>query len=197
MKEKHKKISYKNFEKYIDMLANNIETFLKKNNMRVDYVCPILRSGGVPATYIANKLNIIKFAPIQVKHISYKNGTEGYAKLLLPFSCLDIKKDAPVFLLIDGTCASGESSKICINEIKNKYKNAKIIYICIAKQYDSQTFEKQTVYEAYGFYFNGTNKFSKKKCKELNIEYNIPLYPWEILEQERTHPDDAEDNIYF
>ena len=30
---------------------------------------PILRSGAVPAVYIANELNLVKFAPIQVKKI--------------------------------------------------------------------------------------------------------------------------------
>lgn len=195
--EKHKKLSNKKFEVYVDIITDRLKKFILNNNIKIDYICPILRSGAIPSVYIANKLNVIKFAPIQVKHIEYKNGVSGYAKLFMPFNALNITKKEPVFLLIDGVCSSGESAKICINEFKNKYPNAKILYVCIAKQYGSQTFEGQSIYEDCGFYYNGENNFTRKKCKELGIEYNIPLYPWEILEQERNHPDDLEENIYF
>ena len=195
--EKHKKLSNKAFELYIENLTKELKKFIKNNKIQIDYICPILRSGAVPAVYIANKLNIIKFAPIQIKHIKYKDGTNGYTKLFEPFNGLKITKSNPVFLVVEGTCASGESSKICIDSLKKKYRNCKIIYICIAKEYNSQTFEKNTIYENCAFYYNGTNNYSKAKCKELGISYCIPLYPWEILEQEQNHPDDLEDNIYF
>ena len=195
--EKHKKLSNKKFELYMDLITERLNNFIISNNIRIDYICPILRSGAIPAVYIANKLNIIKFAPIQIKHIEYKNKTNDYAKLFMPFDGLKITKKNPVFLLVDGTCASGESSRICIEEFKNRYRNAKILYICIAKQYNSQTFEDNVIYEDCGVYYNGSNNFTKEKCKELGIEYNIPLYPWEILENERNHPDDLEENIYF
>ncbi|MEF2619667.1 MAG: phosphoribosyltransferase [Clostridia bacterium] len=195
--ERHKKLSNKAFEFYIEQLTNKLNQFIKKNKIQIDYVCPILRSGAIPAVYIANKLNIIKFAPIQIKHIEYKDGTSGYTKLFEPFNELKITKKNPVFLIVDGTCASGESSRMCIDAFKAKYKKCKIIYICIAKQFNSQTFEKSTIYEDYAFYYNGINNFSKNKCKELGISYYIPLYPWEILEQEKNHPDDLENNIYF
>lgn len=195
--EKHKKISNKTFETYMDNLANRLDKYLKKNKIRIDYVCPIIRSGAIPAVYIANKLNIVKFAPIQIKHIEYKDGKSGYAELFEPFKALTITKEDPVFLLVDGTCASGESAKICIDKFKKKYKNCKIMYVCIAKQYNCPTFGDTVIYEDYAFYYNGSNNFTKNKCKELGISYNVPLYPWEILDQERTHPDDLEDNIYF
>ena len=195
--EKHKRMSNKTFETYIEQLSKKLDKFIKSNNIRVDYVCPILRSGAIPAVYIANKLNIIKFFPIQVKHIEYKDGRSGYTKIFEPFNSLEITKKEPVFLIVDATCASGDSSRICIDEFKSKYKDCKILYVCIAKQYGSQTFEKDTIYEDFAFYYNGDNEFSKAKCKELGISYYIPLYPWEILEQERNHPDDLEDNIYF
>lgn len=67
--EKHKKLSNKAFEDYMQKLTNKLNKFIKKNRIRIDYVCPILRSGAIPAVYIANKLNIVKFAPIQIKHI--------------------------------------------------------------------------------------------------------------------------------
>ena len=35
------------------------------------------------------------------------------------------------------------------------------------------------------------------KCEQLDIEFYNPLFPWENLELELSHPDDLEDNIFF
>jgi len=195
--EKHKRISNKQFEIYMEQLASRLNEFLRKNHIRIDYVCPILRSGAVPAVYLANKLNIIKFAPIQIKHIAYNDGANGYVDLFEPFKSMEINKKEPVFLVVDATCASGESSRICMEKYREQYPNCKIIFICIAKKYNSPTFEDLTIFEDFAYYYNGTNNYTKDKCKELGISYYVPLYPWEILEQERNHPDDLENNIFF
>ncbi len=93
--------------------------------------------------------------------------------------------------------STGTSSKICISEIKNRYKNAKIIYVCLTKQYGSMDFKDMTIYEDTVFYYNGDNGFSEEKCEQLGIEYFHPLFPWENLEMEIEHPDDLEENIFF
>lgn len=40
-------------------------------------------------------------------------------------------------------------------------------------------------------------KLSNKAFEDYMQKLTNKLYPWEILEQEREHPDDLEDNIYF
>ena len=57
----YKKLSYNRFLKYIDKLCKNLQSYIEENKIKIDYICPILRSGAVPAVYIANKLNIVKF----------------------------------------------------------------------------------------------------------------------------------------
>lgn len=93
--------------------------------------------------------------------------------------------------------STGTSVEICINEIKNRYKNAKILYVCLTKEYGSRSFKDATIYEDEAFYYNGNNGFNKEKCEELNVEYNYPLFPWENLKIELEHPDDLEENIFF
>ncbi len=61
-------------EKHIDKLCENLSNFVKHNGIKIDYICPIFRNGAIPAVYISYRLNIVKFLPIQVKHIAYKNG---------------------------------------------------------------------------------------------------------------------------
>ena len=73
MQRNYKRLEDADFLRYIDKLCKNLKSYIKDNKVKIDYICPVLRSGAVPAVYISNKLNIVKFLPIQVKHISYKN----------------------------------------------------------------------------------------------------------------------------
>lgn len=197
MQKEYKMFEYSSFLDCIDKLCENLKKYIQDNKIKIDYICPILRSGAIPAVYISNKLNIIKFLPIQVKHIAYKNGTNTIEMIFNPFNSIQINKKEPVFLLVEAMHSTGKSVKICIDEIKNRYKNAKILYVCLTKEYGSCDFKSETVYEDVSFYYNGKNEFSKEKCEKLGIEYHYPLFPWENLQTELEHPDDLEDNIYF
>lgn len=197
MDKNYKKMSNEIFEKHIDKLCKNLSDFVEHNGIKIDYICPILRSGAIPAVYISNRLNIVKFLPIQVKHIAYKNDENKIEMIFNPLNSIEIKKHTPVFLVVETMHSTGTSAEICINEIKRKYKNAKILYVCLTKEYGSKDFSNSTIYEDSAFYYNGNNSFNEDKCKELNIEYNYPLFPWEILNMELKHPDDLEENIFF
>lgn len=197
MQVSYKRMTHEKFLQCIERICKDLSSYIDENKIKIDYICPILRSGAVPATYISNKLNIVKFLPIQVKHIAYKNGDNKIEMLFNPFNSVEIKKKEPVFLVVEAMHSTGTSVGICINEIKNRYKDAKILYVCLAKQYGSINFKDKTVYENSVFYYNGKNKFSEDKCKQLDIEYYYPLFPWENLEMELEHPDDLEENIFF
>ena len=85
-----KTMTHTQFKKYVLKLSKEIEKYANENNIRIDYVVPILRSGAVPAVYIANELNLIKFAPIQVKKIK-QNGK--YDHIVLLNSLKDLNKE--------------------------------------------------------------------------------------------------------
>lgn len=193
MENIYRKMEDSEFISYIDKLSNNLNYYLKNNNIKIDYVCPILRGGSIPAVYIANRLNIIKFFPIQVKHVKYKSGEEKIEMLLNSCDLDIVKNKKPVFLLVDEKHYSGTSAKLCIDAIKEKYKDAIILYICVARKYGSLSFGTSVVYEDCGCYFKDSNDFNED-VKDLDIE---PVFPWEILEQEISHPDDLEENIFF
>lgn len=197
MQKNYKRMEHNEFLQYIEKICNNLKKYIQDNEIKIDYICPVLRSGAMPAVYISNKLNIIKFLPIQVKHIAYKNGDNKIEMIFNPFNSIEINKKEPVFLIVEAMHSTGASVEICINEIKNRYKNAKILYVCLTKEYGSRDFKDMAIFEDYGFYYNGNNGFSKEKCEQLNIEYFYPLFPWENLETELEHPDDLEENIFF
>lgn len=197
MENKYKRMEHNEFVKCIDKLCENLEKYIQDNKIKIDYICPVLRSGAVPAVYISNRLNSIKFLPFQVKHITYKNGDNKIEMLFNPLNSIEIKKEELVFLVVEANHSTGTSVEICMKEIKNMYKNAKILYVCLSKEYGSKSLNEIAIYEDFAFYYNGNNGFSEEKCKELNIEYFNTLYPWENLEIELEHPDDLEENIFF
>lgn len=179
--ENYKPMTHEEFLNYIDKICQKLEDYINDNKIKVDYICPVLRSGAIPAVYISNRLNIIKFLPMQVKHISYNDGTNNIEMIFNPLNCVEIKKEEPVFLVVEALHSTGTSVKICVNEIKKKYKNARILYVCLTKKYDSESLENVVEYEDTGFLHNE----------------KTPLFPWEILENELEHPDDLEENIFF
>lgn len=52
-----KSMSHDDFKGYCLKVSKEINDYCTNNNLRIDYVVPILRSGAVPAVYIANELN--------------------------------------------------------------------------------------------------------------------------------------------
>ena len=196
MQKNYKRMEHNEFLQHIDKLCDHLGKYIKDNKIKIDYICPVLRSGAVPATYISNKLNIVKFLPMQVKHIAYKNGENKIEMIFNPFDSIQIEKKEPVFLVVEAMHSTGTSVEICINEIKNRYAKAKILYVCLTKEYGSRDFKDITEYEDVAFYYNGNNEFTKEKCKDLNVEYFYPLFLWEDLKTELEHPDDLEENNY-
>jgi len=123
MQKNYKRMQHNEFLQHIDKICNQLGRYIQDNGIKIDYICPVLRSGVVPAVYISNKLNIVKFLPIQVKHIAYKNGENKIEMIFNPFGSIEINKKEPVFLIVEAMHSTGTSVEICINEIKNRYKN--------------------------------------------------------------------------
>ena len=193
---KYKELSHERFLNCIDILCDNLSKYLNENNLKVDYVMPIVRSGAVPAVYISNKLNIVKFAPIQVKHITYNDGREEIEAIFNPLTSLDITKEKPVFLIVDALQSTGKSAHIAIEEIRKVYKEAIILYVCITKRYLSDDFKGVIDYFDYVFQYN-EEQLDEDKCNELGIDYYAPAFSWEKIDELISHPDDLEDNIFF
>ncbi len=72
MNKNYKKMSNEIFEKHIDKLCENLSHFVEHNGIKIDYICPILRSGAIPAVYISNRLNIVKFCQFKLSILHTK-----------------------------------------------------------------------------------------------------------------------------
>lgn len=174
-----KSMSDDDFKGHCLKLSKDINNYCDTNDLRIDYVVPILRSGAVPAVYISNELNLIKFAPIQVKKIK-QNGV--YDHIVLLNSLKELDKDRMLNLLVvEGTYSSGNTVNTALEEIKRTLPKAKILFatICIrGKENMPKGIEKGF----YGFDLPREKLFT---------------YPWETVEMKENHPDQKVENIFY
>ena len=174
-----KEMSHDQFKDYCVDLSKQIDDFCNINDLRIDYVVPILRSGAVPAVYISNMLNIVKFAPIQVKKIK-EDGIYDHVVLLNALEKLDKNKEL-VLLVIDGTYSSGDTANTAIDEITKILPKAKILFsvVCIRGKENMP----KNIYK--GFY-----AFDLPREK-------LFTYPWETAEMKEFHIDQKIENIFY
>ena len=173
-----KEMSHDEFRKYILKLSKEIKNYIEVNNIKIDYVVPVLRSGAVPAVYIANELNLVKFAPIQVKKIK-RDGI--YDHIVLLNSLKELEKEKKLHLLVvDGTYSSGKTMEVALDEINKTLPNAKILLsiVCIRGK---ENMPKNIEIGFYGFDLPREKLFT---------------YPWESADMKENHPDQKIENIF-
>ena len=193
--KKFKNITNDLMMEYIDKLYKGLNKYISSENLKIDYVVPNLRSGAVPAVYLANKLNIVKFAPIQVKYVNKEN--VGCLDILYSsFESLKIEKENPSFLVVEGMHDTGDSIKIVLDELKRVYPKSRILYVSLVKTYGSQSFDKIVEYEDHA-YIRASENMSDKDCKKLGLDNAWPIFPWETEQDQTEHLDDLVENIYF
>jgi hypoxanthine phosphoribosyltransferase len=177
-----KKMSHRRFKRYVDKLSKQIDEYCSSKDVKIDYVVPVLRSGAVPAVYIANQLNIVKFAPIQPKWIEV-DGKRETKILLNSLKGLDTKKPLTL-LVVEGTFSSGETIRVTVDEIKKTLPNAKILLACVVAR-NPETLPKDVEKSFYGLGLAG------RKVGRLFV------FPWEIKQEKEDHRDRKPENIFF
>lgn len=178
------KISWDRIDDLLDKIAKDIENYLKVNSLRIKYIVPIMRGGGIPAIILSHKLNVIDVLPIQVKYnyktrkIDRKIDFAIYQNIFL--------EDNECILLVEGNHASGKSAQIAKDMILDKLgKSTKIIYCAITQDYSSKESVGNTIFATRGMFTNELKNLSKNESKSLNINYQkVSLYPWEDVEEE-------------
>ena len=52
-------ISWKKIDEFIEKIYLDVKKYLNENNLKIKYISPILRGGGVPAIKLSHMFNII------------------------------------------------------------------------------------------------------------------------------------------
>lgn len=177
-------ISWERIDDFIDKIYKDINNYLVKNSLKIKYIIPIMRGGGVPAIILSHKFDIVDMMPIQLKH---NNETHNIDKKI----GLEYIENAKVnnnecILLVEGNHVTGKTANIAVDIIKDKFgSNVKIIYVSLTRDYTYKDSVKGVCYTTWAMTTNEMKELSEHECKELDINYNlVSVYPWENVEEE-------------
>ncbi len=172
-----KPMTYELLDTSVRKIHQDINAFLARENLRIKYVVPILRGGGIPGTLLAYFFGIIDMLPIQVKSGARKQLFEtklgfDYNVKLAPDECI---------LLVDGNHATGKTANLARKMIADKLgADVKIIYACVTQDYAHRDRVDGVIFETRALYTNETKALSPDECAQVGVDYApVYLYPWE------------------
>jgi len=176
-------VSWDRVDKLIEKIYLDVDNYIKDNNLKIRYIAPVLRGGGVAAIKLSHMFNVIDMLPIQLKYDSTIND-------VLVKVNLDYIKDTNIdsnecILLVEANHVSGKTANIAANMIRDKFGNVKIIYVSLSRDYSYKDSVKDVCFSTTGMYTNETKNLSREECLELVINYDlVTVYPWENIEEE-------------
>lgn len=177
-------ISWERIDGFINKIYGDITKYLQEKNMKIKYIVPIMRGGGIPAIILSHMFQVIEILPIQLK---YNNQTLEIEKKLelnyLKDETLD-KNDA--ILLVEGNHVTGKTAQIAMNMIKEKFgHDVNVIYVSLTRDYTFKNSVENVCYTTWAMSTNETKALSEDECKRLGINYQlVSVYPWENKEEE-------------
>lgn len=182
------KLSWKEYlEKELDILTKKVLDYVKKNNVKIDAVVPLLRGGNIPATYLAYKLNLLRICPVQYKYF-FKENVANLVQIQKVNEELFDKSKELVFLLVEGNHCYGTSARYAAKGLKEQFPNCKVIYAASNMDYNYKDAVKEYAeVSLYGRFNNDCEELSKEKCVELGINPDkVTIFPWENEDEEWT-----------
>ena len=177
-------ISWERIDDFINKIYVDVKKYIDENKLKIKYISPILRGGGVPAIKLSHMFNVIDMLPIQLKHNSKTNSID--LKIGLDYVNNNRIDEDECILLVEGNHVTGNTSNMAVNILRNKFgENIKIIYVSLTRDYTYRNSVKHICYTTWGMTTNETKKISKEECNNLNINYNlVSVYPWENIKEE-------------
>ncbi|MCK4525063.1 MAG: phosphoribosyltransferase [Candidatus Andersenbacteria bacterium] len=183
-KSDFKKVLWEEYGKTLEIIFGKVNRYIKKNDIKIDAVVPILRGGSFPGTYLTFKLDLLRILPVQYKYFLSNDKIE--LKKIFSFSkrSLDGKK-SPVFLLVENNHCFGLTASTAAKDLKKMFPGCRIIYAVDHIDYSYQKIDNVEK-TFYGKLTNETKALNDKECKIKKIENICYLFPWENLDEEMT-----------
>ena len=177
-------ISWDRIDNFINKIYKEVNNYLIKANLKIKYIVPIMRGGGIPAIIFSHLFDVIDMLPIQLK---YNYETHNIDKKI----GLDYVKNTNIdsnecILLVEGNHVTGKTANIAVDMIRKKFgNNVKIIYVSLTRDYTYRNSVNNVCFTAWAMTTNEMKELSEDECRKLNINYNlVSVYPWENIEEE-------------
>lgn len=177
-------ISWKRIDEFIEKIYLDVKKYLDENNLKIRYIAPILRGGGVPAVKLSHMFNVIDMLPIQLKHNSETEKID--LKVGLDYVKNTKIDEEECILLIEGNHVTGATANIAVKLLREKFgEKVKIIYVSLTRDYTNRNSVENICYTTWGMTTNETKEVSEEDCKRIGINYDlVSVYPWENVEEE-------------
>ncbi len=176
-----KKMTWDEYQHYIEKIADDITQFLIQNNITIDFIVPVLRGGGIPAISLSHLLKIKCLETIQLFH-DYVSQEKWLG--CNTFDNITDKSKAFVILLTDDFHATGQSIYFIYDVIKDILPNAKIIYASIGRDIGYLENERDFLFSCYGFLSNECGVISNEELLPQGTITDNTIFPWELFEEE-------------
>ena len=177
-------ISWERIDGFIDKIYKDVDNYLIQNNLKIKYIIPIMRGGGIPAVIFSHLFDVVDMLPIQLKH---NHETHNIDKKIGLEYVSDSNIDSnECILLVEGNHVTGKTANIAVDIIRQKFGNdVKIIYVSLTRDYTYRNSVNNICYTTWAMTTNEMKELSEDECKELNINYSlVSVYPWENVKEE-------------
>ncbi len=185
------KLSWNDYGQIVEDLWKDLQAKLTQNNVKIDAIVIILREGGFTGLPLAYKLNTYKVMTLQFKYMLYNGSNELKYIAGMPEVTYELPKN-PVFLLCDSFPAGGETKKLAVAKIKEKYPTAKFVFASLVEDKTSNQVS-EIIFSAFGVDADEEAKTNYPLLKNAGVTniYYI-LLPWENEKEELAGPDHKE-----
>jgi len=173
-------MDWNEFHSIVDGLIHDLEIYQRDNNFAFDIISPIMRSGAIPATIIANKLQIVPMSPLQLK--CEKDGVNVKFPPVVP-SDVDANELLHI-LVVETNTGSGASAALALNLLKKTYPNANFHFVSVCKVYGKPNVIEGYESYRYGIQTNETFDVEQQEIEENKLRCGITIFPWETAKFE-------------
>lgn len=173
------KMTWSEFGTICDKLVSDI----KNSGIKFDAITPILRSGMIPATIIANKLQILNILPVQVKCVHNPNDVKQMLPIMKPMD--SNFPSNPKILVVEANTFSGKSATKVYEILKSEFANVELYYATVTRVFRKPINELE-MYKKYFFGVMTDEELiaSEEEKTKYKLRDKITIYPWETTEYE-------------
>ena len=172
-------LTWEEYQKYIEIIYENVYSFINSNKITIDYIVPVIRGGAIPAISLSYLLNVIPIGVLLLKHDYQKSSIDVISNFLS-----DIDKNAKNILLVDGYHASGRTSYMAYDMIKAALPDVNVIYVTLGRDVGYKENKRDFIYSCSAFYSNECGIVPKEESERDGVLTKYTLFPWEVLEDE-------------
>lgn len=183
-KRNFQRFSWKEYQSILDKLYLDISRYLRKGNLKIDIVVPIIRGGAIPGTVLAYKLHVLTILPVHY-HYDFR---EPRKMKLRRFISIERYKDLipknPTILTVEGNQCFGNTANAALNDIKRNIDNVHTIHAADLVDYGNRNAVKADAV-FYGTYTNECGTLTKEEARSKGIFPSTKLLPWEVEKEEK------------